>query len=99
MSEILIFLASLILNSLLPYLIVRHDLSRLSEERLARAWTEASFLSAILAFGPLSLPVHFAKTRRTLLGLALGLGMCALSVTAQGLFATLLGLLLDARSE
>jgi hypothetical protein len=84
-SETLIVALSLVLNSLLPYLIVRRDLSRLSAERLARAWTEASFLSAVLAFGPLALPVHFAKTRRSLAGLGLGLALCALCVAAQAL--------------
>ena len=99
MSETLIVTLSLVLNSLFPYLIVRRDLSRLSDERLARAWTEASFLAAVLAFGPLSLPVHFAKTRRTLFGLGLGLAFCALSVTAQGLLAALLGAVLGVGPE
>jgi hypothetical protein len=98
-SETLIVTLSLVLNSLLPYLIVRRDLSRLSDERLARAWTEASFLAAVLAFGPLSLPVHFVKTRRSVLGLGLGLGFCALSVAAQGLLATLLGAVLGVVPE
>ena len=53
MSEILVVALSLTLNALLPYLIVRRDLRRLSGERLARAWTDASFLSAVVAFGPL----------------------------------------------
>ena len=99
MPDTLIVALSLILNSLLPYLIVRRDLARLSADRLSRAWPEASFLSAVLAFGPLSLPVHFVKTRRSWAGLGLGLGFCALSVTAQGLLATLLGALLGVASE
>lgn len=90
MSEILIVALSLVLNALLPYLIVRRDLRGLSEERLARAWTDASFLSAVVAFGPFALPVHFAKTRRSLIGFGLGVGLGVLSLAVQGLAAALL---------
>lgn len=90
MSETLVVALSLILNALLPYLIVRRDLRRLSAERLARAWTDASFLSAVVAFGPLSLPVHFVKTRRSLIGFGLGVGLGVLCLVAQGLIAALL---------
>ena len=90
MSETLIVATSLILNALLPYLIVRRDLRRLSGERLARAWTDASFLSAVVGFGPLSLPIHYAKTRRSLAGLGLGVGLGALTLMAQALVAAIL---------
>ena len=91
MFEVLIVAVSLIMNALLPYWIVRFDLRRLSGERLARAWTDASFLSAVIAFGPISLPIHFAKTRRSLAGFGLGVGLAVLSFAAQGLAAALLG--------
>ncbi|MEO7037740.1 MAG: hypothetical protein ABI548_27485 [Polyangiaceae bacterium] len=94
MSEVFILVLSFVLNGAVPYLIVRYDLRRLSERRLARAWPEASFLSAVFAFGPLSLPVHFTKTRRSLLGFGLGLGLCALTLLAQGLIANALSALL-----
>jgi hypothetical protein len=93
-SETLIVALSLLLNTLLPYLIVRRDLSRLSGERLARAWTEASFLSAVLVFGSLSLPVHFTKTRRSLLGFLLGFGWFVLAIAAQAAASAALGALL-----
>lgn len=94
MFEVLIVALSLLMNALLPYWIVRFDLRRLSAERLARAWTDASFLSAVLAFGPFSLPIHFAKTRRSLAGFGLGVGLAVLSFAAQGLAAALLGAVL-----
>ena len=85
MSEVLLLALSFVLNVALPYFVVRYDLKRLSEERLARAWPDASVLSAVYAFGPLCLPVHFARTRRSWLGFALGLTACALTLLAQAL--------------
>jgi hypothetical protein len=63
-----------------PVWIVRFDMRRLDADRLARAWPDASFWIAVVAFGPLCIPVHFWKTRRSLLGLVLGLiwGLAAL---------------------
>ena len=99
MSDALTLALSLVLNAALPYLVVRFDLSRLTEERLARAWTEASFLSAVVLFGPLSLPVHFTKTRRSLAGLGLGFGLCALAFLVQGLAVAGFTALLDVALE
>jgi hypothetical protein len=89
-SEALLVVLSLTLNALLPYLIVRRDLRRLPDERLARAWTDASFLSAVVAFGPLALPIHFAKTRRSVIGFGLGVGLGVLSLAAQAAAVALL---------
>ena len=69
MAEVLIVALSFALNAGLPYAIVKYDLKRLPPERLSRAWNEASFLSAVIVFGALSIPVHFVKTRRSLVGL------------------------------
>ena len=99
MSEVLLVLLSLVLNALVPYWIVKRDLARLPEDRLWRAWTEASFLSAVLAFGPFSLPVHFAKTRRSLAGLGIGVGLCALSLLVQGLLVFGLSALLGVPTD
>ena len=85
MGEILIVALGLVLNAALPYLIVKRDLKRLSADRLSRAWNEASFLSAVVVFGPFSLPVHFAKTRRSWAGLGLGLGLGAGAILCAGL--------------
>jgi hypothetical protein len=77
MAEVFLVALGFVLNALLPYLIVKYDLQRLSGERLSRAWNPASFWCAMIVFGPLSIPVHFAKTRRSWWGLALGLGLGA----------------------
>ena len=91
MGEIFVVALSFVLNAALPYAIVKYDLRRLDPERLSRAWTDASFLSAVLAFGPLSIPVHFTKTRRSWLGLALGLGLGAGAILCAGLVTAGLG--------
>jgi len=88
--DTLVVAASLILNSLLPYLMVRRDLRRLTGERLARAWTDASVLSAVVAFGPLSLPIYFAKTRRSFEGFAEGVDRAVFCYTALGSAVALL---------
>jgi hypothetical protein len=95
MGEILVFAVSLVANAAIPYAIVKYDLERLSPERLSRAWNDASFLSAVVLFGPLSVLVHFARTRRSLAGWALGLGLAAGAIlcgaVAQGALSLLLG--------
>ena len=99
MSDALIVTLSLVLNAALPYFIVKCDLERLSAERLACAWTEASFLSAVILFGPLSLPIHFTKTRRSLRGVGLGVGLCVAAFLAQGLAAAVLSFVLGVVQE
>ena len=64
---------------------VRRDMRRLPRERLLRAWNDASFWSAIVAFGPLCLPFHFARTRRSVRGAALGFFWMALVLVATSL--------------
>jgi hypothetical protein len=85
MAEIFVIALSFVLNAALPYAIVKRDLERLSPERLSRAWNEASFLSAVIVFGPLAIPVHFAKTRRSWAGLGLGLGVTAGAILCVGM--------------
>jgi len=72
-GEVLLYLLSFVLGILVPAVIVRWDLGRLTGERLARSWPEASLWSAVVVFGPLCLPVHFIRTRRSWAGLGLGL--------------------------
>ncbi len=89
------FAVQIVLGILLPWWIVRRDMARLSEERLGRAWTEASFWMAIVVFGPLSLPFHFTKTRKNrLLGLLLGIGWMLAAFVVMDRVDWLLGMLL-----
>ncbi len=84
MDRVLQLSLSIALSIALPAWIVRRDLRRLRGDALARAWNDASLWSAVVAFGPVCLLVHFARTRRTLRGAALGLlwTLAALSVPA-----------------
>jgi hypothetical protein len=67
-GKVLLFLIELTLGIALPRWIVRRDLAQLDPTRSARAWNDASFWVSVVVFGPLCLPFHFAKTRRSLLG-------------------------------
>ncbi|HEY6557196.1 MAG TPA: hypothetical protein VI072_07980 [Polyangiaceae bacterium] len=82
----------LALGILLPWSVVRGDLRRLTPEQLRRTWNPATFWCAIVVFGPLCIPVHFVKARRTVLGFLLGvacMGDVLLLLTAADLAAQL----------
>lgn len=84
-------LAQLGLNVALPLAMVRADLRRLPREKLERAWPDTTLLSATVAFGPLCLPVYYARTRGLVRGSLVGLWWtaCVLLLTMG---AGLLGL-------
>ena len=73
------------LGILVPWWILRRDLRQRPAEQLARAWNDASFWTAIVVFGPLCIPVHFIKTRRSLWGLILGVLWMAAAIAAIAL--------------
>jgi hypothetical protein len=87
--EVLAVALQIALGIALPVWVIRRDIGHLGPERLSRAWPDASVWSAVAAFGPLSLVVHFARTRRSLLGFGLGIGWAALAVFAGALVAQL----------
>jgi hypothetical protein len=72
-TSVLGVVLDLVLGVVLTAWVVRFDMRRLPPERFARSWNDASFWSAVVAFGPLSIPVHFTRTRRSVLGLLVGL--------------------------
>ncbi|HWZ89729.1 MAG TPA: hypothetical protein VNW92_12790 [Polyangiaceae bacterium] len=85
MAEIFVITLAFAVSRALPYAIVKEDLEGLSPERLSRAWRDTSFLVAVILFGPLALPVHFVKTRRSWAGLGLGLGVAVGAIFCIGL--------------
>jgi hypothetical protein len=73
MLDVVAVVLQLALGIAVPAWLLRFDEHRLSPAMLERAWPRASFWSAVVAFGPLCLPVHFVRTRRSVVGLLLGL--------------------------
>ncbi len=85
---VLLFALQMALGIVVPWGIVRRDLAGLDSLQLARAWPSVSFWMAIVAFGPLALPFHFTKTRRSLWGFCLGIFWMFIALIAIGLLAT-----------
>lgn len=73
MGELLLYLVAFALNTLAPIVLLRHDIARLRGEQLARSWPDSSMWSAALMFGPLCIPVHYLRTRRSLVGVLLAI--------------------------
>ncbi len=79
-GEVLLFTLSFLLGIAVPATIVRRDLAGLAGEELARAWPDASLWSAVVVFGPISVPIHFLRTRRSWFGGLLALVWFALTL-------------------
>jgi hypothetical protein len=92
---VLLFAIQIALSIAVPWWIVRFDLRRLTGERLDRAWTHATFLMAVVVFGPLCLPFHFTKTRRSLWGFALGFLWTIAALAVIGGVATALEIVFE----
>ena len=73
MNEVLVLSLLLPYYYLAPWWVVRRDMRRLPAAKLARSWNGASFGSAILVCGPLSILVHFIKAHGWLKGAPIGL--------------------------
>ena len=71
-AEFIVYVLSMIVTFGATYGILRFDESRLSEAQLERAWPPSSRNAAVLAFSPICLIVHFARTRLSLIGALLG---------------------------
>ncbi len=71
--------------------VVRRDMRRLPPAQYARSWNDASFWSAVVAFGPLCIAVHFVRTRRTVIGFVAGVLWTALVLVAISLVSGALG--------
>jgi hypothetical protein len=84
-GQVLLFTVSFALGIIVPAVIVRRDVARLGGERLSRAWPEASLWSAVVVFGPLCVPIHFIRTRRSWAGLGLGVLWLACAILLAGL--------------
>jgi hypothetical protein len=61
----------------------------------ARSFPPATFWIAVVVFGPLSIPVHFLRTRRDWTGLLLGLGLLVATMAVITLAGVGLELILE----
>jgi hypothetical protein len=73
MHDVLLYALQLVLGVVVPGVLVRRDIRRLPPVQRARAWPDASVWSAMALVSVLAVILHFARTRRTLLGFLLGL--------------------------
>lgn len=73
MAKVLLFALSMALGIAAPAVILRRDLGQLTGEQLARAWPDSTLWLAIVVFGPISVPIHFIRTRRSWLGIGVAL--------------------------
>jgi hypothetical protein len=89
MHEVFSVALQIALGIALPVWVIRRDLRRLPAERRSRAWLDSTVWSAVVAFGPLALIVHFTRTRRSLLGFVLGLAWAAAALGLGGLLGWL----------
>jgi hypothetical protein len=86
MRDVLGLLVQFVATITVSAWIVRRDVKRLDPRLLARAWPEPSLWSAVVCFSPLCIPIHFVRTRRSLRGVALGVGwFLAAVVVVDGL--------------
>jgi hypothetical protein len=97
LADVLFLVVQMVLGIVVPWWIVRWDMRRRAPDQLDRAWNDASFWTAIVVFGPLCIPVHFIKTRRSWRGFLLGLfwmvaAVFAIALPSAGLEALLVGL-------
>lgn len=82
-DEIAEYVLAAAIQMALPYWLLRRDEGKLSAAQAARRFPDSTFWVAIVAFGPLAIPIHFVRTRRSLVGLALGLAWLAVTLGAS----------------
>lgn len=90
MRDALVMVLEFVAAIAVSVLIVTRDVKRLPPEQLARAWPTTSIWSAVALLGPLCIPFHFTRTRRSLLGFALGLAWLAAAAATLEAFGWLL---------
>jgi hypothetical protein len=81
-GEILLYTLSFVLEIASATWVLKRDVRRLGGVLLERAWPESTMWMAAVMLGPLCLPWHFIRTRRSWAGVGLGLGwmLAALAV-------------------
>ncbi len=78
MGDVLAMVIPWAVSLVLMFVLLHWDESRLTVAQKARAWPPASLRVAVVYFGIVSLPVHFGRTRRSVLGVLQGLAWAVL---------------------
>ena len=97
MSEVVQFVLAWLVGTSVSFALVIADERRLSEARLERAWPPVSRNAAIFIFGPLAVPIHFVRTRRSIAGVLLGIAALAVVALVSELVGRAFDLLFDLR--
>ena len=95
MAEVIQLIVSAGLQICLSFLLIRRDERQLTGTARARRYPEATFWVAVVVFGPLSIPIHFCRTRRRWTGLVLGLAWLSAVLGALLLAEVVLAFILE----
>jgi hypothetical protein len=95
MSEVVELVISAALQMALTYWVIRRDDRKLTGVSAARSFPPATFWIAVAVFGPLSIPIHFMRTRRNWVGLGLGALWLVGTLMALGVLGFSLSLILE----
>lgn len=88
MHDMLEILVSWAVTTAFMFAVVIMDerrMDRRDDPRLERAWSPSSRASAIVGFGVLALPLHFLRTRRSVVGVLLAIGFTAAALVAEAI--------------
>ncbi len=91
MHEFIALIVQIVAGIALPAYIVKRDEHRLNPERLDRAWPTATFWCSVVTFGIFCLPIHFWRTRRSVVGLLVGLLWALATAIALGALGWIVG--------
>ena len=91
MAEIVDLLLSFAVTTTLIAVLLTKDERRLTPERLARAWPPSTKRIAIVFGGIFCIPIHFTRTRRSVLGFLIGLGWMVAVAVVTGVVSTAVG--------
>jgi len=82
MRDVLVLCVQFVATIFVSAWIVRRDVRGLAPDLLSRAWPDPSLWSAVVCFSPICVPIHFVRTRRSLLGIGLGVVWFVAAVAA-----------------
>ncbi len=91
MHELIALVVQIVAGIAVPASVVNWDERRLTPPQLRRAWPIATFWCSVVTFGIFCLPIHFWRTRRSFLGLSLGLLWAIAAAVVLGVLGWVVG--------